>query len=366
MKNIETPDKMHLAKLINQLEDGRFVIPNFQREFVWSPADVRELLKSIFEDYYIGTFLLWKASSDNVKSLSCEPIYGYNNKVNPEHIVLDGQQRLSALYYAFFAPNIKYPHRRSRCLFFINIENLLNDDYENAINYDWLHRRVEKVLENKEIQYEEKILPLNILGQKAKELYKWLEGYENYWSKIVGEKKASEEKQKIENILDELLESYDVSYIELDRNIEVSKVCDIFTKINSTGEKLDIFDLLNALLVPKEIFLKKMWREASKDMEYVDPVHLLQTMSVLKQDYCAPKFLYFLVPDAPKLIKKGDGSREKIKLISSKEEFIKLWNHVVDKSAETIKKWTNHRDFGAIQQRFIPYPNATDINGLEH
>lgn len=361
MKNIETPDKMHLGKLIGQLEDGRFVIPNFQREFVWSPADVKELLKSIFEDYYIGTFLLWKASSDNVKSLSCEPIYGYKDKVDPEHIVLDGQQRLSALYYSFFAPNIKYPYRKSRCLFFINLENLLNDDYENAINYDWLYRRVEIVLESREIQYKEKIFPLNILGQKPKELYKWLEGYEDYWSGIVGNKKSSEERQKIEKTLDELLDNYDISYIELDRNIEVSKVCDIFTKINSTGEKLDIFDLLNALLVPKDIFLKKMWREASKNMEDVDPVYLLQTMSVLKQDYCAPKFLYYLVPDAPKSIKKSDGTLEKIKLISSKEEFIKLWDHVVDKSAETIKKWTNHRDFGAIQQRFIPYPTMLPI-----
>ena len=33
----------------------------------------------------------------------------------------------------------------------------------------------------------------------------------------------------------------------LDRDLEIDKVCDIFTQINSRGIRLDVFDLVNAL-----------------------------------------------------------------------------------------------------------------------
>jgi len=370
MKNIETPDKMHLGKLINQLRDGRFVIPDFQREFKWTPADVKELLKSIFEDYYIGTLLLWRASRENQKILSCEPIYGFKEifgeKADTEHIVLDGQQRLSALFYAFFAPDKPFPKRKTRCLFVVDLENLMAEDYENAIEYEWLSRKVKKILGDKEDQFEKKIFPLNILGEEsARDLYKWLEGYEKYWSKKIGSDKAGKQREKIEKFFNELLASYDVSYIELDRAIEVSKVCDIFTKINSTGITLNIFDLLNALLRPKDIFLKKMWRKAEKeigDFKWQNSnVQLLQTMSVLEQRYCAPKYLYYLVPEAPKQVKKPDGSIETKELISSNEEFLEKWNSAVERIRQTINRLKNPRDFGAIKPKFVPYPTMLPI-----
>jgi hypothetical protein len=73
------------------------VIPDFQRDFEWKPWDIAELMRSIFLDYYIGSLLLWKGKSENFDALACEPVYGYNgNGSSPEHIVLDGQQRLTA------------------------------------------------------------------------------------------------------------------------------------------------------------------------------------------------------------------------------------------------------------------------------
>ena len=49
-----------------------------------------------------------------------------------------------------------------------------------------------------------------------------------------------------------LTEQYQISYIELDQQLGIDKVCDIFTQINSKGIQLDTFDLINALLKPKE------------------------------------------------------------------------------------------------------------------
>lgn len=74
MKDAQKPDHVSLGTLIGHLKDGRFVIPDFQREFEWDPSDVRDLMRSIFLDYYIGSLLLWKAQPSNLASLSCEPI----------------------------------------------------------------------------------------------------------------------------------------------------------------------------------------------------------------------------------------------------------------------------------------------------
>lgn len=70
MKNSQKPDHISLNKLLSNLKDGKYVIPDFQREFEWKPWDIRELMKSIFSDYYIGSLLLWRGKSENYERLN--------------------------------------------------------------------------------------------------------------------------------------------------------------------------------------------------------------------------------------------------------------------------------------------------------
>jgi len=60
MKDAQKPDHISLATLIGRLRDGQYVIPDFQREFEWEPSDISSLVRSIFQDYYIGSLLLWR------------------------------------------------------------------------------------------------------------------------------------------------------------------------------------------------------------------------------------------------------------------------------------------------------------------
>lgn len=365
MKNIDKTTTINLGRIIEMLRDGKFVIPDFQREFEWQPGDVKELLRSIFEDYYIGTLLFWKASKENLHVLSCKSIYGFEGKPEPEHIVLDGQQRLSALYYALFAPKIKFPNRKNRYIFTTKLDELLNENFDEAFQYEWLTQKVSAFLEDKQRQYKEKIFPLYILKDRHKGLIEWLDGYEKYWTKQGKEESACREREKIYKFFDEYLEQYVVSFIELDRDIEISKVCDIFTRINNTGIKLTIFDLINALMRPKDIYLKEMWRDVSNELEeYEEPrtkVHLLQTISILEQGYCAPKYLYYLVPKTQKVIKQPDGSKKSIIIFSSPKEFREKWNFVSKKMKDSLKSLANPRDFGAIRREFVPYPTMLPI-----
>ena len=92
MRDAQKPDHISLNALITKLKDGQFVIPDFQRDFEWQPWDIRDLMRSIFLDYYIGGLLLWKGEKKNFSTMACEPIYGYQGDGKPEYIVLDGQQ----------------------------------------------------------------------------------------------------------------------------------------------------------------------------------------------------------------------------------------------------------------------------------
>lgn len=385
MKHIEKAESKHLDKIITDIREGKYVIPDFQREFEWNPWDVNALISSIFMDYYIGTLLLWKASPENVKILSCEAIKGYKQKLNPEHIVLDGQQRLTAMYFAFFNPDIPYPKRKNRCCFFMDIEALVEDNFEEAFYYAWDTKWYRKFLETPIQQFERNTFPLQLIGTGIWNITDWLKDYRNYWveqeelhhavntqefeeddfekheqrRKLI--KKSLSFAPQLEKTLRELLSDYNLSYIELDREISVAKVCDIFTHINSKGVPLNIFDLLNAILRPHDVYLKDMWRNVADDLAYTDQdrmkIYVFQVISILKQTYCSPKYLYYLVPGTVKTIRKDDSTKEQVILVETKEEFVSAWDNAVNALKKSIKTLKNPRDFGAINSSFVPYPS---------
>ncbi|MCA9124034.1 MAG: DUF262 domain-containing protein [Planctomycetaceae bacterium] len=372
MKDAQKPDHVSLNTLVNYLRDGRYVIPDFQREFEWKPWDIRELMRSIFLDYYIGSLLLWKGKPENFESLSCEPVYGYTGSGKPEYIVLDGQQRLTAIYYAFLAPDLPLPNRSNRFFYFVSIDRFMAEEYDEAFGYEWLTRRWTKVLANTELQYREHLFPLSIMGATGWELPNWVQGYEAYWKEecqrleadgdAEGSKVAANHATNAKLFgehLQGISGQYQVSYIELDKDLEVSKVCDIFTQINSKGIRLDVFDLINALLKPKGLQLKQLWRDAAARLEDVATekmnVYILQVMSILRQSYCSPKYLYFLLPGQAKPVRDPDGTRRKEVLIADIAEFEKRWKVAVDSLEDAIKLLKHPQEFGAISSSFLPY-----------
>jgi len=374
MKNVEKADRIHLGSLIEELKKGHYVIPDFQRDFEWQPWDVLDIVKSIFMDYYIGTLLLWKGNADNFKMLSCEQIYAFNGRADPQHIVLDGQQRLTAIYYAFFQPDIVFPGRAKPMAYFLDITAFLEEDYEKAFKYESLTKKNTTLLKDVKLQYEGHIFPLGIMSEGTWGTTDWIKGYRDYWLEkadiLTGESSSKLKNQYLQHAenaklfketIEELFNQYYISYIQLDQDIDIAKVCDIFTQINAKGVRLDIFDLLNAILRPKEIFLKKMWNEAEEEISYTDPkkmkIYILQVMSILEQSYCSAKYLYYLVPEAIKTIKEADGKRKQIVLVKSSEEFINRWDKSVTALQKAIKSLKNPRDYGAIQPAFVPYPS---------
>jgi len=372
MRDVQKPDHISLNSLVEKLKEGRFVIPDFQRDFEWKPWDIRDLMRSIFLDYYIGGLLLWKGEKKNFSALACEPIYGYQGDGKPEYIVLDGQQRLTAMYYVFIAPDVPLPNRARRAFYFIRVDRFMAEAYDDAFYYDWLNNRLQIILTDHKKQYEEHIFPLSVIGAGGWELSNWAQGYEKYWKDKAqaaieaGNLAEAERAQQFYNDAQDfglhlrgITQDYQIAYVELDKDLSVDKVCDIFTQINSRGVRLDVFDLINALLKPKGLQLKHMWREAAPRLASIETErmdrYVLQTMSLLRQGYCSPKHLYFLLPGQEKPIRKPDGTRRKEILIHDTREFVTLWDRAVEALESSIRLLQDPREFGAISSKYMPY-----------
>lgn len=378
MRDAQQPGHISLNTLIGRIKDGRYVIPDFQREFEWEARDIRDLIRSIFRDYYIGSLLLWKGTPENFDALSCEPIYGHVGSAGRELIVLDGQQRLTALNYAFVAPECSLPGRATRALFFVHLDRFVEEDADDAFDYRWDDRSWKVLAETPEKQFANHIFPMSVIGKGGFALANWAQGYEGYWKKRqesatqAGNNIAEAEAARhvanaitFSEVLRATTELYQVSFVELDRALEVDKICNIFTQINSKGVRLDIFDLINAMLKPKGLQLKNMWREArgalgAPEIDKLN-VYVLQVMSIHRQVYCSPKYLYFLLPGQSKPVRDPDGTRRHEVLVADALTFERDWRAAVEALDKALRMLLHPQEFGVTKTSFLPYKTILPV-----
>jgi hypothetical protein len=144
-----------LSAAIQRINERRLLLPAIQRNFVWSHSKVEWLFDSILQGYPIGSFLFWEVRDDRSKMeyryYQFLQFYKENyNTENPHfntngHVdfdaVLDGQQRLTALYiglcgtYAYYKGRVHrannehaYPTRK----LYLNVLEMAPEDDEQA------------------------------------------------------------------------------------------------------------------------------------------------------------------------------------------------------------------------------------------
>lgn len=93
-----------LAKLAGQLRSGELQIPEIQRDFVWKPADICTFLDSLYRGYPFSSLLFWD-TEDSVPSKESDG-ERIESTQNTPHYVLDGQQRLTAIYNVLYETDI--------------------------------------------------------------------------------------------------------------------------------------------------------------------------------------------------------------------------------------------------------------------
>ncbi len=97
------PSVDRIDDLAKRILTGDIYLPKFQREFVWERSQVIDLLDSVARNYPIGSILLWQSrqelrSEGRIADLEiAQPKPDY-----PVNYLLDGQQRLSLICGALY------------------------------------------------------------------------------------------------------------------------------------------------------------------------------------------------------------------------------------------------------------------------
>ncbi len=85
---------MYIRELLDSIRKQDIVLPEFQREYVWTREQAKQLMVSLYKQYPVGGLLLWKTDKPpalkNVKELP--------DKLGTVEVLLDGQQRLTTLH----------------------------------------------------------------------------------------------------------------------------------------------------------------------------------------------------------------------------------------------------------------------------
>ncbi|MEZ5856683.1 MAG: hypothetical protein R3D67_18775 [Hyphomicrobiaceae bacterium] len=80
----------------------------------------------------------------------------------------------TALYYAFLAPTFPLPSRTNRAVYFISVDKFMAEQYDDAFHYDWLSKRIAKVLGDQDAICRAH-LPLAVVGAGGWGLPNWVQ-----------------------------------------------------------------------------------------------------------------------------------------------------------------------------------------------
>lgn len=283
--------------LFDQIDRGELGLPELQRPFVWGTTKVRELFDSMYRGYPIGYFLFWANDSDD--QIKVKQI-GKNAKdsVVPKSLIIDGQQRLTALYSIVKnRPVINKDFKAERIVISFNpilesfkvanAATMKNKEYIADISkmfgtstYTFINKYFEqldeykvKVETNKE-KITKRLTDNKILNTKEVEfivtrfnqLEEILEEQEFAVMKLKDKISLSEDDKKVileflnkeiiynkEEIAERInrlaqLKEYPYEALEINSDVDEEVVAEIFTRINSKGTILNQADFVLTLL----------------------------------------------------------------------------------------------------------------------
>lgn len=337
------PQRIKISQVINKCGQAKWVLPHFQRYFDWTKTDVNDLWESIFHDYYVGSFLLWETGKNPELGIQCILGVAQEEELRPEAIVLDGQQRITSLYYAIKAPLFPLRGSKQPLYYYINFHTYFNKDSDKGV----IEIHVKKF--SQEETFDRMLFPLF----KLEKYNAWIDGFEDF---LLNKNEDSDKIRGLRRVIDKKLrhiwDGFEIPYIALPESMELYQVTDIFEKINTKGKLLSVFDLLIARLYKENLELKRMWDATLKNYPNIHryskniskiPVYILQTMSILYEKNNSAKRADIL--NIYVNVYKDSG-----------RDFEEDWDDISDYMNRAIEKLENLKDgFGIKYEKELPF-----------
>lgn len=196
--------------IISWISSGEIAIPEMQRPFVWDTSKVRDLMDSLYQGYPVGYIIIWKNPDVKLK----DGTFSTGKK-----IVIDGQQRITALTAAIAG------------------QEVINQNYKKVrikISFNPIEEKFE--VYNPAIGKDSKFI------DDISELFK--PGFSDFNFSIEYANINGVDPSDINKTITKLksITGNNIGVIDLNQDLDIETVTDIFIRINSKGTVLSQAD----------------------------------------------------------------------------------------------------------------------------
>lgn len=259
-------NKINVSYMLKKTREKKWVLPNFQREFVWTADQIAELFDSMVRGYPIGAIILLKYHEDypfEARGLGGEEGAGEQH----EFYIIDGQQRLTSLYkiinqysnQAFVEERVNYLELKKK-------PNSLDapQNYTFFLDYDAEGLTEKYIYPQRQTKHGHK----EIWMQKNEFVpLEYVFGKENALDSYLKKHRIKSKKNRIIKFKNNIL-NYELTIKQCNANWGMDEYRTVFQRLNSSGTNLSAFDECASILSKQKFKLHKKWKSVSKDSNF--------------------------------------------------------------------------------------------------
>ncbi|QFP77463.1 DUF262 domain-containing protein [Deinococcus sp. AJ005] len=220
-----------VSTLLNWISTNEIAIPEIQRPFVWEASKVRNLLDSLYRGFPVGYLITWQNANIKLKD-------GTFSK--GQRILIDGQQRVTALMASLMATEV------------------VNKNYESVRMKIAFHPGEEKFeVSNPAIQKDPAwIHDVATMFQDDADLFEIVDAY----TAANPKQKTADVRKSIQRLAN--IRASQVGVIDLDKDLDIETVTEIFIRVNSEGVALSQADFVMSKIAANETYGGNTLRKA--------------------------------------------------------------------------------------------------------
>lgn len=266
MSNFDST-KILLSELLDSIKKGKVQLPDFQRGWVWDDEHVQDLLVSIARSFPVGAVMLLETGGE--VRFQTRPVEGVEDlidaTVQPQKLILDGQQRLTTLTQAIALTSpVKTRTSKGKSIqrhYYFDIKKAIESEIyiedaivavdENKQIKSNFGRDIDLDLSTVEKECEHMMFPCDQIFNSNQWLIKLSQNHSNPEDLAIFTEFISKVIQPFCN--------YQLPVIELKKETSKEAVCLVFEKVNTGGVKLSVFELITASYAADGYNLRDDW-----------------------------------------------------------------------------------------------------------
>lgn len=329
-RDIGTED-YKITDLVKELREDKFLIPTFQREFVWEPANIIKLWDSMYKFYPIGSVLYWETASylhthRKLGGFLFPHDEDAVRKFKEWKYVLDGQQRVTSLLVCMMGGKGR-------------VEG--NEAFDYTLYFD---ATTGSFLFASDAEKRAKSVSNRRFLVRIRDVPGWNGAF---WKEMYTTSELTDDVGRRLRQLERVFKEYCIPVVRI-RGVEVNEVCEIFERINQEGKKLDPVDIVVARTYRTEnpekgirafylrdnlAALRGVLQTQGNRFQDLDELTVIQMVALcLRKEYMGERNPYGITPSSLDNL--------------TADDFEKHWTECQDTILETIKLLADMRIHG--------------------